>query len=82
MKLLRARTDDLHCADNFMTRNNAFAQCKQFAIYDVQIGAANAARGNAHQQLSRARLTGIAVYKPQRYARGGKLHCAHDGILG
>ncbi len=27
MKLLRARTDDLHCADNFMTWNNAFSQC-------------------------------------------------------
>src|SRR5207245_1552502 len=74
---LRARSpfDDL--ADDLMSRNGGPSQSGQFPVRDVKVGAAQAARENAQEKLSRIGLADFTIDEPERLAGGGELHRAH-----
>jgi hypothetical protein len=55
-KTADAGTDRSHPADNLVARHDRQLRIRQFAVDQVQIGAANAAGRNLNQDLTLARL--------------------------
>ena len=63
-----AGPDRLDAADDLVTGHDRIAEIGKLAIHDVKVGAANAARRDAHQNLSGAGLGRHALSQPQRSA--------------
>jgi hypothetical protein len=55
-KAIDPRPDRIDTADDFVTRHNRQCQIRQIAVDDMQIGAANAARGHLYAYLAGAGL--------------------------
>jgi hypothetical protein len=58
-------------------RNQWQFRVRQFAIDNVEIGSANRACGNAHEQLSPRRFWLWHIAELQRLPRFLEHHCAH-----
>ena len=70
----------LDAADDFVAGHERQFRMRKFAIHDVQIGAANGARSDAYQHLSRAGLWHGQLAPGQRAPRCIQNHGAHDGF--
>ena len=67
-------------ADNLVAGDNARIARRQFAFYDVQIGAADAASENSHQNVSWPRRWSRDVFNLQRKLRDRR-RCGEDSGL-
>jgi len=67
-----------HC---LVPRDNREARVGQFAVYEVQVGAANAAGKNAAPYLACGRRRQVQCFGTQAAARTAENHRAHGAIV-
>jgi hypothetical protein len=88
-KTADAGTDRSHPADNLVARHDRQLRIRQFAVDQVQIGAANAAGRNLNQDLALARpqsryayLRGPVIWSMKRSPVGGEIPESGSAGLG
>jgi hypothetical protein len=62
---VNANAQRFHHADDFIPRHDRMIERRQFAVDDVQIGAAYAARGHAQQHAAGAGMRLVSLHQPQ-----------------
>ena len=71
----------LRAADDLVTDDERELRLRQLAVDDVEVGAADRARGDPQPNLARLRLGDGQLLEPQRLAGRVKHHRAHEHIV-